>query len=164
ILKESDLKAIEKFILKQNNHQPIESFFLQDLVFLKKRFQIQEEVLTFLHAQLMEQGLVGNAFLDAVYEREKVAPTSYGNLVAIPHPITPQTEKTFLCVCTLEKPINWNNNTVQIVFLLCVKKNSQEDLQEMYDVLGKFIEDHTSVHKILKANTYEEFMRIMKEA
>ena len=45
-----------------------------------------------------------------------------------------------------------------------LKKNSQEDLQEMYDVLGKFIEDHTSVHKILKASSYEEFMRIMKES
>ncbi|MEZ7792952.1 BglG family transcription antiterminator [Niallia circulans] len=164
ILKESDLKAIEKFILTQSSHQPIESFFRQDLIFLKKTFQSQEEVLTFLHTQLMKKGLVGKPFLDAVYEREKVAPTAYGNLVAIPHPITPQTEKTFVCVCTLEKTIDWNNNSVQIIFLLCVKKNSQEDLQEMYDVLGKFIEDHTSVHKILKASMYEEFIRIMKEA
>ncbi|MGN8841967.1 BglG family transcription antiterminator [Niallia sp. HCP3S3_B10] len=164
ILKESDLKAIEKFILTHSNHQPMESFFLQDLVFFKQAFHTKEEVLAFLHGQLMEQGFVGKAFLEAVYEREKVAPTSYGNLVAIPHPITPQTEKTFLCVCTLEKPIDWNNNPVQIVFLLCVKRNSQEDLQEMYDVLGKFIEDHSGVHKILKASSYEEFLRIMKEA
>jgi lichenan operon transcriptional antiterminator len=164
ILKESDLKAIEKFILTQSNHQPMESFFLQDLVFFKQALHTKEEVLAFLHGQLMEQGFVGKAFLEAVYEREKVAPTSYGNLVAIPHPITPQTEKTFLCVCTLDKPIDWNNNPVQIVFLLCVKRNSQEDLQEMYDVLGKFIEDHSSVHKILKASSYEEFLRIMKEA
>lgn len=164
ILKESDLKAIEKFILTQSNHQPMESFFLQDLVFFKQALHTKEEVLAFLHGQLMEQGFVGKAFLEAVYEREKVAPTSYGNLVAIPHPITPQTEKTFLCVCTLDKPIDWNNNPVQIVFLLCVKRNSQEDLQEMYDVLGKFIEDHSGVHKILKASSYEEFLRIMKEA
>lgn len=164
ILKESDLKAIEKFILTQSNHQPMESFFLQDFVFFKQPLHTKEEVLAFLHGQLMEQGLVGKAFLEAVYEREKVAPTSYGNLVAIPHPITPQTEKTFLCVCTLDKPIDWNNNPVQIVFLLCVKRNSQEDLQEMYDVLGKFIEDHSGVHRILKASSYEEFLRIMKEA
>ncbi|KAB7670751.1 transcription antiterminator [Bacillus sp. B1-b2] len=163
ILKESDLKAIEKFIMHQSNNQTTPSFFLEELAFFRKKFDSQEQVLQFLYEQLIEKELVDQTFLEAVYAREKVASTSYGNLVAIPHPITPQTEKTFLSICTLEKPISWNNNSVQLILLLCVKKNSQEDLQEMYEMLGQIIEDKARVQKMVRVSDYEEFMELMKE-
>src|SRR5690606_9432847 len=92
VLNESDLKKIEHFILK--NSQSRKNYFRKDLTFLGKRFRSKEEVLEFLHRTLMEKGLVKQNFLEFVYEREKVAPTSFGNLVAVPHPITPQSEET----------------------------------------------------------------------
>jgi lichenan operon transcriptional antiterminator len=116
-----------------------------------------------LNDVLLDKGLVDDTFLEAIYEREKVAPTAFGNLVAIPHPITPKTKKTFVVVCTLVKPIIWSETPVQIIFLLCVKKDSQEDLQEMYDLLGKFIENKAMVQNILKAKTYEDFIHVIRE-
>lgn len=64
-------------------------------MFFRKEYQTMDEVLSFLNNELIKKGLVDDTFIEAVYEREEVAPTSYGNLVAIPHPITPKTEKTF---------------------------------------------------------------------
>jgi len=162
ILKESDLKAIEKFIMQTKNNQPVLSFFKSELIFLKQKFDSKDEVFQFLYKQLMEKKLADETFLEAVYEREKVASTSFGNLVAIPHPITPQTEETFLCVCTLERPIIWNNSPVQLIFLLCVKKDSQEDLQEMYEVLGQIIEDKAKVLKLLKASNNDEMIKLIQ--
>nr|WP_272941563.1 PTS sugar transporter subunit IIA [Ornithinibacillus scapharcae] len=62
-------------------------------------------------------------------------------------------------MCTLEKPITWSDKPVQFVCLLCVKKNSQEDLQTLYELLGKIIESRTTVQKLIKAQTHQTFMR-----
>ncbi len=112
------------------------SYFHKDLTFLKEKLATQERALEFLNDFLLDKGLVDDTFLKAIYEREKVAPTAFGNLVAIPHPITPKTKKTFVVVCTLVKPIIWSETPVQIIFLLCVKKDSQEDLQECMTCWG----------------------------
>ncbi|MBT2217660.1 PRD domain-containing protein [Virgibacillus dakarensis] len=159
IVGDNDLAKIEQFIV--NKKRDIHSFFKKDLMYLGEDFSSMDEVLEFLHLQLLSKGLVEAPFLDAIYEREKVAPTSFGNLVAIPHPITPESNHTFLAVCTLKKPIIWNNKSVQLVCLLSVKKNSQEDLQSMYDVLGKIIDNGSVVHQLIKAKTFDEFMDVL---
>ncbi len=161
IIGESDLKKINRFISEQS--LVLNNYFRNDLVFLRKRLASKEEVLTYLNRILLHKGLVNDTFLDAVYEREKVAPTSFGNLVAIPHPINSKTKQTFLTVCTLEKPVYWEKKPVQLVFLLSVKQYSQEDLQEMYELLVKIVQDPDIVQHLLKAKTIAEFMDVIQE-
>lgn len=159
VLGENDLRKIEKFIVEKP--QSVRNYFYKDLMFLRQNFSTKDEVLKFFQRVLKEKTLADDSLLEAVYEREQVAPTSFGNLVAIPHPITPKTKETFMGVCTLEKPINWSGKPVQLVCLLCVKKNSQEDLQEMYDLMIKVIDHNHIVEGLIKAKTYEEFMKVL---
>ncbi|MEK3905976.1 BglG family transcription antiterminator [Oceanobacillus sp. FSL W7-1309] len=156
ILGDQDLTKIGRFIGERG--QSINTYFSEELMFPRKKHQTMDEVLSFLNDELLKKDLVDETFLEAVYEREEVAPTSYGNLVAIPHPITPKTEKTFLTVCTLEKPIKWGDKPVQFICLLCVKKDSQEDLQAMYEMLGEIIDSSTMVERLIKARDYKEFV------
>lgn len=160
IVGDGDLSKIERFFFDEKH--TVHDYFQKELMYVRKSFFTMDEVLNFLNENLMEKGLVDETFLDAVYERENVAPTSYGNLVAIPHPITPKTEETFLSICTLEKPITWHDKPVQFVCLLCVKKNSQEDLQALYEILGKVIENKSTVQKLIKAKTYETLMQELR--
>lgn len=159
ILGEADIRKIEKFILK--DQQNITAYFQKDLMFLGVELYSKEETLEFLHEKLIERGLVNDGCLAAIYERERVAPTSFGNLVAIPHPITPHSDMTFLTVCTLKKPVMWKDKPVQFVCLLNVMEDSQEDLQFMYDLLGRIIHDSTIVERLIKARTYEDFMKVI---
>src|SRR5699024_1550786 len=110
---------------------------------------------------LEKQSMVANTFLEGVYKREEVATTAYGNLVAVPHPISPQSDETFLSVCTLVKPINWGSQPVQFICVLSVKRNSTEDLQSMYDLLGRIIDSPSIVEKLIKAETYDEFIKVL---
>lgn len=160
ILGETDIKRIEKYTLDDTKNIGI--YFQKELLFLGEELGSKEEVLAFLHERLLGMGLVEADYLQAVQEREEVAPTSFGNLVAIPHPITPHTESTFLTVCTLKKPIMWKGKPVQFVCLLNVMKNSQEDLQVMYDLLGRIVHERSIVEKLIKAQTHGDFMRILK--
>ncbi|GIO23473.1 hypothetical protein J11TS1_20540 [Oceanobacillus sp. J11TS1] len=93
ILGDNDLIKIGQFVGEKSHS--INTYFDEKLTFLRKKNQTMEEVLSFLNDELIKEGLVDDTFLEAVYEREEIAPTSYGNFVAIPHPITPKTEKLF---------------------------------------------------------------------
>ena len=85
-------------------------FFQEGFLFLQRDLATREDVFKFFQETLQEKGLVGDSFLQALFDREEVAPTAYGNLVAVPHPITPQSDETFVAVCTLKKPIQWRNS------------------------------------------------------
>ncbi|WP_100010070.1 BglG family transcription antiterminator [Lentibacillus sediminis] len=159
ILGEDDLTSVREVIL--DGDQDAKSLFQENLMFLKKDFNSKEEALEFMHHRLLEKELVDDTFLEAIYEREAVAATSFGNLVAIPHPITPKSDKTFLAVTTLNKPINWNDKPVQFICIISVKKNSTEDLQSLYKMLGNIIDNVTIVQKLIKAKTYEAFINIL---
>lgn len=159
ILGETDLNKIEGFV--QEDNENVFEYIKGDLVFLDKPFSTKEEVLEYLNGQLTQLGLIEDGFIEAVYEREALAPTSFGNLVAIPHPITPLTSETFLAICTLQKPIIWEDKRVQFVCLLSVEKNSRSDLQTLYKTLGKVVDDISVVQQILKCETYESFLRAL---
>jgi lichenan operon transcriptional antiterminator len=158
ILGGNDLSKIEK-ILGDHSEQSFD-YTRRELVFLQKGFETKEEVLNFLAEELLKQGLVDDHFLPAVLEREAVSPTCFGNLVAIPHPIMPQTEETFWVICTLQKPIDWDDKRVQFVCLLSVRKNSKEDLVNMYSLLIEVVEDTNLVYQLLKCKTYKEFLSV----
>lgn len=160
IVGDSDISKIENLLVEEE--QQAENYIQADLTFLRKQLDSMEEVLEFMNQQLLERNLVDATFLEAILEREKVAPTSFGNLVAIPHPITPQSEQTFLAICTLEKPINWHDKPVQFICVLCVKKNSQEDLKAMYKRLGKIIDNRALVQRLVKAKTFEDVLKVFK--
>ncbi|MDV2887778.1 PTS sugar transporter subunit IIA, partial [Alkalihalophilus pseudofirmus] len=92
----------------------------------------KETVISFLCDQLYKQQLVPDHFKALLLERESIAPTCYGNLVAIPHPIRAVTAETFWTVCTLVRPILWDEQQmVQFICLLNVKQGSHSDLDRM---------------------------------
>ncbi|MFS8513542.1 MAG: BglG family transcription antiterminator [Planifilum fulgidum] len=157
-----DLSRIESYILERKS-RPIH-YFRKDLLFLGRRFSSREEVLSFMHEQLREKDMVDPDFLEGIHDREKVAPTAYGNLVAVPHPITPRSDQTFIAACTLEKPVVWGNSPVQLVCVLSVKRESQEDLQSLYELLGRIIESPALVRSLLKARSVETFVGVLEKA
>jgi lichenan operon transcriptional antiterminator len=139
-------------------------YVTEDRVLLQKRFDSREEVLQYICKELNKQGLVDHEFYQSVIERETISPTSFGNLVAIPHPVTPQTDSTFWAFCTLQKPIDWGGKRVQFICLLSVEKSGNGDLQRMYEMLGHFVDDGAKVQRLLKCKTYKEFIdTFMKE-
>ncbi|GAE92848.1 transcriptional antiterminator [Gracilibacillus boraciitolerans JCM 21714] len=157
-----DISKIEQLVLEEK--QAMDHYIQKELTFLQQeQLESKEAVLAFLAKELIRMEIVEVDFLEAVNEREHVAPTSFGNLVAIPHPITPKSERTFLTICTLPKPIIWHDKPVQFICLLCVKKNSQENLQAMYKWLGKIIDSRRAVQQLVKAKTFEELRKILKE-
>ncbi|MFP7492419.1 BglG family transcription antiterminator [Terribacillus saccharophilus] len=126
-------------------------------VFLQQDFVSKEDVLSFMTDRLEADGKVGVDFLAAVHERESMAPTCFGNEVAVPHPIEASVEETLWVICTLRNPIDWSGKQVRFVCLLCIEKESDEDFTDMYQQLVRIIEEPKHVHKLLEAQSYDDF-------
>lgn len=159
-LEEEDIKNIKENISRMNHEQKMD-YLHPSRVFIQMEFEDKESVIHFLSHELYKQGLVSEDYVKLVLERESIASTGFGNLVAIPHPSTPETEITFWTVCTLKRPINWHNNQmVQLICLLNIQKGPKGDLEKMYQRLITIVEDKSIVQKIIKSRSANEIITL----
>ncbi|ULT56814.1 BglG family transcription antiterminator [Neobacillus drentensis] len=164
-LGESDIANIRKGLSPVLEYEE-ENYLDESRVFIHKEFEDKESVIRFMCQELYKQKLVSKDYVDSVLEREALAPTSFGNLVAIPHPLTPETEETIWTVCTLKKPIEWaDRHMVQFICLLNIRKvPNGDDLERMYQRLLALLENSTKVQKILKSDSADEIIKILNES
>lgn len=156
ILGNKDLVKIDQFVSSKD--EKVLDYLPEENLFLNKNLSSKEEVIDFLAFHASRIDPLPDNYKQLVYDREEIAPTAYGNLIAVPHPISPQSSHTFLTMCTLKRSIDWGERKVQFVCLLNVKKDSQENLQDMYDLLGRIVNDSSLIQKLLTARTYQEFI------
>lgn len=156
IFGQQDLTKIQHFLhIEQSTiHQYVEP----SLVHLNQHLYSKEEVIEFLAEIAAEYDDLPGNFEDYIWQREAIAATAYGNLVAIPHPIEPCSTKTFVVFCTLKRAIDWNGKQVRVVCLLNIQKDSSEELKDLYELLITIVNDPRIVKKVVKSSTYEEFI------
>lgn len=160
-LEEKDIQSIQAFI--DYNLNEINEYIDASRIFLQKEFQDKESVIKFLCSELYNQQLVPKEYVDLVLDREERAPTSFGNLVAVPHPMTPVTNNTFWAICTLKRPIQWHDKQrVQVVFLLNIKKDAQGELEGMFKKLIHIIESKAIIENVINAKSPKEVLEILK--
>lgn len=160
-LEEKDVRSIKNYISQHQN--AVETYLHPSRIFIHQHFDNKEAVISFLCDQLYRMQLVPNNFKDLVLEREAIASTCFGNLVAIPHPIRSVTVETFWTVCTLDRPIPWSEQQmVQFICLLNVKQGSHGDLDRMFKKLISIIENKTIVQKLIESKIPNDIIELIK--
>ena len=86
--------------------------------------------------------------------------TDIGNMVAIPHTIVDGTYKSIIGVGILEKPIIWNKEEVQLIFMVCFNKKKSYKFH-IFEYLYSFIKDKGAVKRVVKDLSFEKFMRLL---
>lgn len=161
ILGDRDVQNIEGMLSKRTD---ILNHFLQKrYTFLQQHFDTPRQVIEFLGRSLMEDGKVTEDYITSVLERESYAPTSFGNLTAIPHPLEPTAESSCWSIATLAKPIQWGDKPVQLVVLLNVSKNDKEEMQPMFDMLSRLLDNQQLIHTLLECSNYQEFRKTITQ-
>lgn len=156
ILTDQDINQVETYF--KADYKELLQYIDQHAIFLKQSLDTKEAALSFLYKQLKAPLQLPNDYLIHVFEREKIAPTAYGNLIAIPHPITAQTKETHVSMMTLDKPIEWGDKRVQFIILLNVSKDSQEDLQSLYSFITKLVENKKHIQRLIQIDTLPAFI------
>lgn len=136
---------------------PVElsSFFSEELFFPHLRCTTKEEVIDYLCEKVSSKLHLPKTFKDSVYEREHAAQTSFGNNVAMPHPMIAMSPKSTIVVGILDAPVLWNTNSVQAVFLVCVAEERDYRLQSFFRAFSHFLINPSTVRELIQKQTFE---------
>ncbi|WP_196599433.1 BglG family transcription antiterminator [Pectinatus frisingensis] len=158
-LQKEDIDKIEAIIFNNSSIslEQLEKFFRPDCFYTDKSFPDKNTVLDFLTSEAVKKNLMTNRTRQSVYEREKFSPTNIGNLLAIPHPLYNDMDLSFISVCVLKKPIQWNTGMVQLIFLLNIKRNEVIIWEKMFINIYRYVKKN-GVKKIIKNSYYDKFL------
>ena len=97
-------------------------------------------------------------FETAVIERERIGSTFAANLTAVPHAVVTDSDRSFISVAVLDKPVRWGNENVQLVLLL--KLSQTIDMAPLFDYIYSVV----SNKKLIKRFINEKKITLLLES
>lgn len=162
VLTNKDLSVIYQKI-KEDEDNPVfisyQDVFKKDLFKRDIDLDSKEAVLHYMTQLMKKKGYIDGRTLESIFERERMASTELGHLVAIPHPLENHMSEVSIAVCILKKPIVWDKEKVQVVILLSVPKEKQKWWETIFKKLILFLIEDFGVTKMISEYSYEEFIR-----
>ena len=166
LLSESGLICLREQIdtVLKNRNEKVTSFSPEcyplldpDLIFVHQKFENKEALLNFMSSAMAKRGYVSTNFFDTVMEREKATPTSIGNQISVTHGAQSEVIEPKLSIAVLDKPISWNDDKVDIVFLLGFKMTTPEEIKRIQCFYKEYIsiiekEENLKKIKAMKSN------------
>ncbi|MBQ2655126.1 MAG: transcription antiterminator [Erysipelotrichaceae bacterium] len=157
-LSDADIEIIRLIMHKLDDQQDIDRFMSKDL-FFKLEADNKDELLQKIISEINKHICLPENFYQLVMEREKFGSTSYGNKIAVPHPISSEGMPEFISICKLNKPIMWDDKYVQFVFLISLNTSGQS-IQAFFSKLSKNLLDNEKIFQLQKVENYEEFLDV----
>lgn len=167
LLNQNDIRRIELF-LEDLSKGDIEysskpTFMDKSLIKVKYSPDSKETLIREMCADLMNSNYIENGFEDSVLKREMIYPTEIGFGISIPHGDPKFVKHSCLVVGILEHPMDWGNEKVDMVFLLCINIEDREKSKKWLRGLYNFIENDKNRDLLKGANNSEEIYSIMEE-
>ena len=147
------MKTINKLVLLEGNE-----------VVLSK-----EEAIKKLADKLEEAGFLTscNEFLESVYLREEIAPTTVGYGIGLPHGKGSCVKESVVAFMRVKNPILWNiqdDEKVKIVFMLAVSEEEGKGTHnDILVELSKKILDSNFRNRIENCSSIEEIVKLINE-
>ncbi|MEE0476224.1 MAG: BglG family transcription antiterminator [Collinsella stercoris] len=137
-----------KRTLTQDSTASVKAYFTPELFFPHLKLHTREEIISYLCAACAAHDELPDNFEDLVWQRERVAATSFGNMVALPHPYEAVSTRTFVAVALLDEPVDWNGTPVRAVFMICVARDAGADLEAFYHAIGGLLTQQSAIQKL----------------
>lgn len=165
-LGDGEAKLIRQILGGQRNALGMYDEFSPDLFLSHLGLADKEDVLDLLCERMSTLLDVGPGFRDSVRRRESAAPTSFGNLVAMPHPLEAFGEQTFVCVGLLDSPIPWDDRgtEVQAVFLISFASKRTEGLNDFFNMLADLFLDEDAIRTLVTNQDWKTLTKILEGA
>ena len=161
LLMEQDIHSISRCMaeikIRQSKNQIVLSQFDPNLFFPNLEIDSKQELLHFLCGHLQQNGYCDEHYEALVLERERVAPTSFGNLFAIPHPVKKEALRSGIAIATLRRTMDWSGQKVRLVFLFSLTKEN-DNLMQLYEGIVGMLDDIDKVKRLLQETSYEGFV------
>lgn len=144
---------------KEQKRKIFKQVFNKDAFFMIDA-KTSQEAIENIGQKMISKGFIDNEVITLVLAREKMSSTDIGHLVAIPHTILEGSYKSIIGIGVLEKPIMWNKEEVQLIFMVCFNKSESYNFP-VFKYLYEFIEDEGEVRRALKSFNFDKLMEIL---
>lgn len=163
-LDDKEIKIIEKFIETGNVYYNINlsDTFESDLFFTDLDFTDKYDVINYMSQKLLEKSYIDEEMKNSYIDREKIATTEIGNMVAIPHGAKGKVYKNAIAIGILKNPISWEVGQVRLVVMLCIEKESILNYEEIFSNIYKRIDSIAKVISICESKKYDKFIAMFK--
>lgn len=162
LLSKNDLKNIENRLDTNDEIDDISFLFKKELFMTDVMGSSCEDIIRVMCEDIYHYEDVSEGLYESIMKREEQAPTDYENLVAVPHPYKSHSEKSFVTIAILKKPIMWSRRKVQFIVLFNLANDEAVDMQVFYDKIWRFLSDKEAVNLVIQNKSYDEFLRILK--
>lgn len=165
----SDVKGVSRlvqYLMEDDNFNKVRRFFSPGAFRVVTEETGKEPLLREMCAQLVSEGAADEGFFSSTMEREAVADTSLNEVFAIPHTMRPEALRTMVSVAILKRPLAWapGHDAVQIVFLLAVRPGDRLEMEHLYDLLVRIVEDRHLQQELIGVTSYERFLEVLSGA
>lgn len=162
LLNDNEVKIIEKFMKTGKIYKEVEpkELFDRNLFFTDLKFKTKEEVIEFLGGKLLEKGAIDEDMKNSFFDREKIATTEIGNMVALPHGANGKILKNRIAVGILDEPIHWTLGDVRLILTLAIDKDEIFDYERLFSIIYKQVGSVSKVISICESKNYEKFIKM----
>lgn len=158
---DTDIKKIELLLDGLNGPKDILDCFSEDLFYYGDA-PSKNAVIKRLYEMAYKQGLADEKLYHSIMNHENVTSTYFGNYLAIPHPEIFLSETSFISVAILPKPILWDDEYVDIVFLVSIQKNNPNAFK-LWSYLSFLISNNTTLEEIKKEPTFQNLSKVISK-
>ncbi|EOC99656.1 BglG family transcription antiterminator [Caldisalinibacter kiritimatiensis] len=168
----NDIERVKKYIKNVENTRKFDkeiieskenSLFNQELIFSKMNASSREEVINRLGDELVNKGFVEKGYIETVLDREKVTSTAVGKGVAIPHGNEKLVHRPSIAIATLNEPIDWSGEKVDIVFLLALGFEASNEIRKFFKSFYSMLDNVDILNTIRDSKTSEQIYEVLLE-
>lgn len=163
-LDDKEIKIIEKFLDTGKIYYNINlsEIFNKELFFTDLDFDNKFDVINYMSNILLQKDYIDEEMKNSYIDREKIATTEIGNMVAIPHGAKGKVFKNAVVIGILKNPIPWEVGQVRLVVMLCLQKESILNYEDLFSNIYKRIDSIAKVISICESKKYDKFIAMFK--
>ena len=164
MLTDKEIKLIEKYIETENVYidLDIQNLFSSELFFKDIKAETRSQVIDIMSKKLVEKGYIDDTMRQSYFERETIATTEIGNMVAIPHGANGEVYENKVAIGILKEPISWEVGKVRLIIMLALDKEKILDYEEVFSKIYKRVDSIAKVISICENKSYEKFINLFK--
>ena len=161
MLTDKEIKLIEKYIETENVYidLDIQNLFSSELFFKDIKAETRSQVIDIMSKKLVEKGYIDDTMRQSYFERETIATTEIGNMVAIPHGAKGEVYENKVAIGILKEPISWEVGKVRLIIMLALDKEKILDYEDVFSKIYKRVDSIAKVISICENKSYEKFIK-----
>ena len=159
LLNEKEVKIIEKYLETEKVYPNLSIQYLleRDLFFTNLILDTKEKIIEYMADALIEKEYIDEEMKQSFFDREKIATTEIGNMVAIPHGAKGKIFKNRIAIGILRKPIKWEINEVKLVIMMAIDTEFVLNYEELFSDIYKRVDSIAKVINICENQSFDKF-------